>query len=226
MNFKHLLLIAGSLLLVVACASKKKSMEMDRSYPTSASPQEPMVGATADMEMADEALPPQQMPNTESYDKIVDNKFLPATSHPLSTFSIDVDTASYANLRRFLTSGVVPPKDAIRIEEMINYFPYDYTHPKGSSPLTVQVDAYSAPWKPEHHLVRVAIKGKELKKEEIKPSNLVFLLDVSGSMETPNKLPLLKRSFRKLVENLDGRDRVSIVAYAGASGVVLPPTKP
>ncbi|MEQ1879138.1 MAG: von Willebrand factor type A domain-containing protein, partial [Bdellovibrionia bacterium] len=182
----------------------------------------------------DEMLPPMpeigQLPkseplsNTEDYEQFEDNKFIKVQSDPLSTFSIDVDTASYANLRRMLTQGSLPPRDAVRIEELINYFPYDYKAPQDSEPLAVQIDAVRAPWNTEHQLVRGGIKGKDLKKDDVKPSNLVFLIDVSGSMEDENKLPLLKKAFRKLVENLDGRDRVSIVVYAGASGVVLDST--
>jgi len=162
--------------------------------------------------------------HTEAYDHIIDNPFLAVSNNPLSTFSIDVDTASYANMRRFLNQGNLPPKDSVRIEEMINYFPYDYAQPKGEHPFSIHVEAAQAPWQEDHLLMRVGLKGKEIPFHKRPPSNLVFLLDVSGSMRSPNKLPLLKSAFKLLVNNLGARDRVSIVVYAGASGMVLPPT--
>ena len=162
--------------------------------------------------------------NTEAYDRVVDNPFLRAIQNPLSTFSIDVDTAAYANLRRFLSSGAVPPKDSVRIEEMVNYFSYSYSPPKNSDPFSAQVEVASAPWKPEHRLVKVGLKGREIAQDKRPPSNLVFLIDVSGSMQPPNKLPLIKRGLPLLVEKLTENDRVAIVVYAGASGLVLPST--
>ena len=162
--------------------------------------------------------------NTEAYDRVVDNPFLRAIQNPLSTFSIDVDTAAYANLRRFLSSGALPPKDSVRIEEMVNYFAYSYSPPKNSDPFSAQVEVASAPWKPEHRLVKVGLKGREIAQDKRPPSNLVFLIDVSGSMQPPNKLPLIKRGLPLLVEKLTENDRVAIVVYAGASGLVLPST--
>jgi len=162
--------------------------------------------------------------NTEAYDRVVDNPFLRATQNPLSTFSIDVDTAAYANLRRFLSSGALPPKDSVRIEEMVNYFAYSYTGPKNSDPFSTQVEVASAPWKPEHRLVKVGLKGRVIAQDKRSPSNLVFLIDVSGSMQPPNRLPLIKRALPLLVEKLTENDRVAIVVYAGASGLVLPST--
>jgi Ca-activated chloride channel homolog len=162
--------------------------------------------------------------NTEAYDRVVDNPFLRAIQNPLSTFSIDVDTAAYANLRRFLSSGALPPKDSVRIEEMVNYFAYSYSPPKNSDPFSAQVEIASAPWKPEHRLVKVGLKGREIAQDKRPPSNLVFLIDVSGSMQPPNKLPLIKRGLPLLVEKLTENDRVAIVVYAGASGLVLPST--
>ncbi|MFH1037420.1 MAG: von Willebrand factor type A domain-containing protein [PVC group bacterium] len=162
--------------------------------------------------------------DTEAYDNIVDNPFLEATQNPLSTFSIDVDTASYANVRRFLTNGNLPPKDAVRIEEMVNYFSYDYAPPVGDVPFSAAVEVAGCPWKPEHRLVRIGLKGWEMPEKQRPPGNLVFLLDVSGSMSPSNKLPLLKRAMKMLVEQLNGNDRVAIVVYAGASGLVLPST--
>ena len=162
--------------------------------------------------------------NTESYDQIVDNPFLEVTQNPLSTFSIDVDTASYSNVRRFLNRDMLPPRGAVRIEEMINYFSYDYAAPSGSNTFSVQVEIAQAPWELKHRLVRVGIKGKDVDLAKRPPSNLVFLLDVSGSMRPENKLPLLKKAMRLLVEKLGENDRVAIAVYAGASGLVLPST--
>ena len=162
--------------------------------------------------------------NTESYDHIVENIFLSAASNPVSTFSIDVDRASYSNIRRFLSQGQLPPKDAVRIEEMINYFTYDYPDPSGDHPFSVTTDVSDAPWNSLHKLVRIGIQGQRIDTEDLPPSNLVFLIDVSGSMQAPNKLRLLKSSFRMLVGELRPQDRVALVVYAGAAGLVLPST--
>ena len=162
--------------------------------------------------------------NTENYAVIEESRFLPAGTNPRSTFSIDVDAASYTNVRRFLTSGQRPPKDAVRIEELLNYFRYDYPEPDGKDRFSVTTDLAVAPWAPEHRLLRIGIKGRSLRTESVPPSNLVFLLDVSGSMQPPNKLPLVKQAFRLLVQELRPQDRVAIVVYAGAAGLVLPST--
>lgn len=167
---------------------------------------------------------PEIVHNTEEYDKIDDNMFLSPLVNPLSTFSIDVDAASYANMRRFLNQGQMPYKDAIRIEELVNYFTYDYEDPKGDHPFSVTTEVSHAPWQPKHVLVHVGLQGKMLNYEDIEPSNLVFLVDVSGSMQAGNKLPLLKHAFKRLVNNLSDEDHVAIVAYAGAAGLVLPST--
>lgn len=163
--------------------------------------------------------------NTEAYDSIEDNPFLLVEHSPLSTFSIDVDTASYANIRRYLSARQRPPKDAVRIEELVNYFPYEYALPdKNEHPLKIDVESASAPWQEEHRLVRVALKGKEIDWEERPASNVVFLLDVSGSMQSQNKLPLVKESVELLARKFDNRDRVAIVTYAGQSRIALPST--
>src|SRR5688572_6869625 len=154
--------------------------------------------------------------NTEAYDTIAENDFLAALQNPLSTFSIDVDTASYSNVRRFLAEGKLPPKDAVRIEELVNYFPYDYAEPKDDKPFSVNTEVSGAPWQPKHRLLRIGIQGKRLEAREMPARNLVFLLDVSGSMAEPNKLPLLRQSLKELVENLTEKDKISIVVYAGA----------
>ncbi len=162
--------------------------------------------------------------DTETYDRILDNPFREVALHPLSTFSIDVDTASYANVRRFLTGGSLPPADSVRIEELVNYFRYGDAPPRGEQPFAVHLEAASAPWKPQHLLVRIGLRGRDVDLSRRPPSNLVFLLDVSGSMEPANKLPLLKRAFKLLVDELAEQDRVAMVVYAGASGLVLPST--
>jgi Ca-activated chloride channel family protein len=169
--------------------------------------------------------PYQQQPwNTEEYDGISENIFHEALRNPLSTFSIDVDAASYSNVRRFINNGQRPPKDAVRIEELVNYFDYEYDQPKGDDPFSITTEISSAPWNTKHKLVHIGLQGKNIATDNLPPSNLVFLIDVSGSMEAANKLPLLKASFKLLVEQLRNQDRVAIVVYAGAAGLVLPST--
>ncbi len=162
--------------------------------------------------------------NTEAYDAVKENIFVSAIKNPLSTFSIDVDTAAYANMRRFLNQNQLPPKDAVRIEEMVNYFHYDYRDPKGKHPFSITTEISSAPWNPKHRVLMIGLQGKKVDTSKMPANNLVFLLDVSGSMNNPNKLPLLKKSFKLLVENMRPEDRVAIVVYAGAAGLVLPST--
>jgi len=168
------------------------------------------------------ALP---QPNTEEYTRFQDNEFLDARSNPLSTFSIDVDVASYTNFRRFIQHGTVPPPDAVRTEEFLNYFSYDYPQPKGQDPFSIATQLSDAPWCPTHRLLLIGLQGKRVPMEHLPPSNLVFLIDVSGSMDEPNKLPLVQASLRLLAQQLRPVDIVSIVVYAGRAGVVLPPTK-
>ena len=160
----------------------------------------------------------------EDYNPIEENPFLAVQNRPLSTFAIDVDSASYSNARRFINDGALPPPDAVRIEEFINYFTYNYPQPEGDRPFSITTEVSEAPWNRAHKLVRVGLQGKNVETEELPPSNLVFLLDVSGSMNDSDKLPLLKEGFRLLAEELTENDRVAIVVYAGASGVVLPST--
>jgi Ca-activated chloride channel family protein len=167
---------------------------------------------------------PQQQWNTEEYDRIYENRFLLAQQNPLSTFSIDVDTASYSNVRRFINSNQFPYKDAVRIEEMINYFSYDYPQPQKDHPFSITTEISTCPWNTSHRLIHIGLQGKSLETKQLPPSNLVFLLDVSGSMGQPNKLPLLQKAFKLLVNELGPNDRVSIVVYAGAAGLVLPST--
>ncbi len=178
-----------------------------------------------------DAEPPAPRPfgaefSTEAYAHQVENSFLTAGQNPLSTFSIDVDTASYANVRRLLNMGVRPSVDAVRIEELVNYFPYHYAAPKADSqvPFAASMEVAEAPWAPEHRLVRIGLKGREVSQAARPAANLVFLLDVSGSMNQPNKLPLVKESLRLLTGKLRADDRVAIVTYAGNSGLALPST--
>ena len=165
-----------------------------------------------------------QEPNTESYAAKEENSFHSVAQNPLSTFSIDVDKASYSNVRRFLNDGEMPPKDAVRVEEMINYFNYDYKEPTGEHPFGVTTEYGNCAWNKDHKLVLVGLQAKKIKKDNLPNSNLVFLVDVSGSMSSENKLPLLKKGLTELVKELRDKDRVSIVVYAGAAGVVLPST--
>ncbi len=153
-----------------------------------------------------------------------ENAFLTAQNHPLSTFSIDVDTASYANVRRFLTAGQLPPRDAVRIEELVNYFHYNYPQPHGDSPFAANIEIAGCPWNAEHRLVRIGLKGREIAQDKRPPSNFVFLIDVSGSMQPAERLPLIKQALRQLVKKMTANDRVAIVIYAGAAGVKLPST--
>ena len=169
--------------------------------------------------------PPVRKFNTEDYEPIRDNPFMDVTQNPLSTFSIDVDTASYSNMRRFLENGSLPPKDSIRIEELVNYFDYDYKAPKDGKPFAANVEMTDAPWNPKHRLLRIGLKGREIDEGKRPESNLVFLIDVSGSMDTPNRLPLVKDSMKMLVDKLTESDRVAIVTYAGDTRLLLPSTR-
>ncbi|MCC6242645.1 MAG: von Willebrand factor type A domain-containing protein [Gemmatimonadaceae bacterium] len=162
--------------------------------------------------------------NREQYDRINDNPFLSVVGNPRSTFSVDVDRSSYGNVRRFLTQGQLPPADAVRIEELVNYFPYSLDEPRGDAPVAITTEAMPAPWQPKHHLVRIALQARRIDLDRLPPSNLVFLIDVSGSMSSPDKLPLVKESLRLLVAQLREEDHVAIVVYAGAAGLVLPST--
>lgn len=162
--------------------------------------------------------------NTEAYDRIEDNPFRLVSQDPLSTFSIDVDTASYANVRRFLNTGALPPPDAVRIEELINYFRFEYPQPSAPVPFSVTTELAPCPWNDKHRLALIGLQAKALTTGLMPARNLVFLLDVSGSMMPADKLPLVKTAMRMLVDTLTERDRIAIVVYAGASGVVLPST--
>lgn len=158
----------------------------------------------------------------ENYKPIQENSFLSTLAHPVSTFSIDVDTAAYSNVRRFIESGRLPHPDAVRIEELVNYFTYDYPEPAGEHPFSLSVETARCPWNEAHRLVRIGLKGRSVDTDALPPANLVFLIDVSGSMS--GRLPLVKSALKLLVEQLRAQDRIAIVAYAGAAGLVLPAT--
>ena len=160
----------------------------------------------------------------EGYDNITENKFLKVSDNPLSTFSIDVDAASYSNVRRFLNQGQLPPAGAVRIEEMVNYFHYEYPQPTNDDPFSINTEISDAPWNKEHKLVLIGLQGKKIPTENLPASNLVFLIDVSGSMQGPERIGLVKASMKMLVDQLREQDKVAMVVYAGAAGMVLPPT--
>ncbi|MDT4898394.1 MAG: Ca-activated chloride channel [Acidobacteriota bacterium] len=216
-------------LFLSSCVKENRKGEVARNQAGKYSANTGVVSAT-DMSVA-QPSPMQEaerrdgtMGNTEQYSHIDENPFLEVARAPLSTFSIDVDTASYSNTRRFLKDGQLPPKDAVRIEELINYFSYDYPQPVGDAPFSVTAEISAAPWNPSHRLVHIGLQGKRIATENLPPANLVFLLDVSGSMNEERKLPLVKSAMRMLAEQLTARDRVAMVVYAGSSGLVLPAT--
>ena len=167
---------------------------------------------------------PAARESRDRYAQFEENRFLAVADRPLSTFSIDVDTASYAVVRRFLAAGRLPPRDAVRIEEFVNYFRYSYPRPAGDEPFAVGLEAADCPWHAGHRLVRIGIAGREIDRRERPAGNLVFLIDVSGSMADPDKLPLVKQALAMLVEQLTEDDRVALVTYAGDAGLKLPPT--
>ena len=162
--------------------------------------------------------------NTEDYDNITENGFRKVSDDPLSTFSIDVDAASYSNVRRFLQNNQLPPAGAVRAEEMINYFKYQYPQPTGNDPFSINTELSDCPWNSQNKLLLIGLQGKNIPVDKLPPSNLVFLIDVSGSMMDENKLPLVKASMKMLTDQLRENDRISIVVYAGKAGVALPST--
>ncbi|GAB1541635.1 VWA domain-containing protein [Scytonema sp. NUACC21] len=180
----------------------------------------PLLSQTSTIQQSDR----EENKNQEGYKHNEENPFESVSVNPLSTFSIDVDAASYSNIRRFINQGQLPPPDAVRLEETINYFTYDYPQPDGNKPFSVTTEVSDAPWNPKHKLVQIGLQSKRISTENLPPNNLVFLLDVSGSMAEPNKLPLLKSALRLLVNELRESDKVAIVVYAGNAGLVLPPT--
>src|SRR5688572_21850980 len=206
----------------IVVTGAKRSRGREQSVPTA------VATVSSPAMVANYCCPPpvyQQSTNTERYEHKDDNPVHLVTEQPVSTFSIDVDTGAYANVRRFLNGGQLPPQDAVRVEEMINYFDYRYAPPASRDvPFRVATEVAPAPWNPQALLMKIGIKGFEVAAAERPPANLVFLIDVSGSMQSPDKLPLLKNAFRLLTDQLTARDRVSMVVYAGSSGVVLEPT--
>lgn len=183
-----------------------------------------MAGVSASNMAYEMEMSPVNYHNTEGYATVHENGFKKVSLNPLSTFSIDVDGASYSNLRRYLNNGSLPPKDAVRIEEMINYFTYDYPKPENDRPFSMNTELAICPWNTNNYLLHVGLQGKKMDTENLPASNLVFLIDVSGSMNAQNKLPLLKSSFKLLTDQLRAKDRIAIVVYAGNSGLVLPST--
>lgn len=171
-----------------------------------------------------EIAKPEPIPSNEDYENFVENQFESPKDAPLSTFSIDVDNASYTNIRRFINNGQAIPKDAVRVEEMMNFFKYNYPQPKENQPFSINTEYSNCPWNTSHQLLKIGLQGKIIPTENLPASNLVFLIDVSGSMSSSNKLPLLKKSMKILVNELRKEDKVSIVVYAGAAGMVLAPT--
>ena len=205
-------------------AAQAKSMHAPHAPPPPAAMA--YVASAADAYVMAAPVYPQQQPaNTENYEKRTDNPAHRASEQPVSTFSVDVDTGSYSNVRRMLRDGVRPPADAVRAEEFINYFSYGHPAPSDRAvPFRVTTELAAAPWNPQRQLLMIGIKGYDVPKATLPPSNLVFLIDTSGSMDSPDKLPLLKQAFSMLVPQLRAQDRVSIVVYAGSAGLVLPPT--
>lgn len=218
----------GVLAEIISVADEKEESVVENyNMPTRSKAKKDVAsGYSMDMNNQSYYMPPAPVENfnTESYSAITENDFKNVNTNPLSTFSIDVDAASYSNVRRFINNGQTPPVDAVRIEEMINYFSYDYPQPKNEHPFSITTEVSDCPWNENNKLVHIGLQGKKMDMNELPASNLVFLLDVSGSMSSPNKLPLLKKSFNLLVNNLREEDRVAIVVYAGAAGLVLPST--
>jgi Ca-activated chloride channel family protein len=219
--------LALDALVVTGAGEQASRRERIGDVQVSAPPPPPApTGAAAARAHAPSRLPVHGNPqwNTESYAYVAENEFQAADREPLSTFSIDVDRASYSNVRRFLLDGRLPPRDAVRIEEMVNYFAYAHPEPRGEHPFSVVTEVADAPWAPGHRLLRIGVHSPRVETDRLPPANLVFLVDVSGSMQSPDKLPLVKQSLRMLVDQLRPQDRVALVVYAGAAGLVLPST--
>lgn len=231
---RRIIIALTTLIVLVStgCASKQK--EATLAPPPQRTRAERHPAAVADLyakqgglAYAPKSVPPVELEsaqfNTEEYGHFEENPFFRPGDQPLSTFSIDVDRASYANVRRFLTSGQRPPRDAVRIEEMVNYFTYDYPDPTGA-PFSITTELTACPWNEKHRLLLIGLQGQRMETKDLPPNNLVFLLDTSGSMMSADKLPLVKEGMRLLVDQLREEDRVAIVTYAGSAGLVLPST--
>ena len=224
---------AAMALILIACDGNVKNQNnlTTKDITAPAPPLQSMVSKVAQHnslnekpEVQDKANFQDKVFDTEDYDNIIENEFVSAEQQPLSTFSIDVDRASYSNVRRFIESGQLPPKGAVRIEEMINYFDYKYDQPHNENPLAIYTEVGTCPWNEKHKLVNIGLQGKTISSTNFPLSNLVFLIDVSGSMDEPNKLPLVQQSLKLLIDQLRENDRVAIVVYAGSAGLVLPST--
>ncbi len=189
-----------------------------------AAPAPPLMEQRRSSDLSSRHIGMMVQPDTASYSAIEENKFRGVSEFPLSTFSVDVDTASYANVRRFLNDSQLPPADAVRVEELINYFKYDYPAPKGDAPVSITTEVAACPWNPKHKLALVGLRARPVEQRNTPPRNLTFLLDVSGSMMPANRLPLVKTAMQMLVDTLRPEDRVAIVVYAGSSGMALKPT--
>lgn len=237
MNCKPVLATALLLLSLIACNDQRKSsrtvmtdsaatqnLEMRKPPETLKTADNEESKVTPPVIVRDEEINAIADPNTEEYAAIVENDFQSPAQSPLSTFSIDVDEASYSNVRRYIMGGELPPPGAVRTEEMINYFDYVYPQPASDQPFEVITEAAPCPWNKEHRLVHIGLQGRIIPTENLPPSNMVFLIDVSGSMDEPNKLPLVQTSMRMLIKQLRAKDKVAIVVYAGNAGLVLPST--
>ncbi|WXL24219.1 VWA domain-containing protein [Ectopseudomonas mendocina] len=225
-------LISG--LGLTACNSSMQEETVETEAAAKLSRHQPLAASSAAMPVATYAMMPQLVmersvpeyreQSREQYQKQDDNPVRAVAENPVSTFSIDVDTGSYSNVRRFLNQGQLPPKEAVRLEELVNYFPYDYPLPTGNVPFGIQTDVATTPWNPQSRLLRIAIKASDVQRAELPPANLVFLVDVSGSMDRQDGLPLVQSTLKLLVDQLRAEDKVSLVTYAGTSQVVLEPT--
>jgi Ca-activated chloride channel family protein len=210
--------------IVVTGAQERRNEASKSTVRAYAAPIPNITGYSGVTPQRDDFRRQRQPGDREQYDKIDENPFFAAVARPLSTFSIDVDRASYANVRRFLLNGQAPPKDAVRLEELVNYFPYDYAEPRDGAPFAINAEVGDAPWHARHRLVRIGLQARHVDMASAPAANFVFLIDVSGSMQDEDKLPLLKRAFALLTEQLRPQDRVAIVVYAGSAGCVLPST--
>lgn len=222
-------------LKAVTISEKELRIKKDKRRSTKTVQEDMARGSTIKYEAmpaaADAMYAPPPMPrmayrerNTESYKKVPENDFMSVRANPLSTMSVDVDRASYANVRRYINDGQMPPADAVRVEEMINYFNYKYPQPEGDNPLAIVTELTNCPWNDKHKLLHIGMQARTIPTDDLPPSNLVFLIDVSGSMDQENKLPLVKSSLNMLTSKLRAQDRISIVVYAGSAGLVLPAT--
>jgi Ca-activated chloride channel homolog len=229
-KLKIIILLAMACMAFIACSARAPSLR--RMEPPSADREKKESANLYASKMMEEEMvfapqavaAPDQDFKTDEYNKINENKFKDAAQNPLSTFSIDVDKASYSNVRQYLNQGSLPPPDAVRIEELVNYFNYSYPEPKGEHPFSITTELVNTPWNPESKLFLIGVQGKRLDYQSLKPCNLVFLIDSSGSMSDENKLPLLKKSLKLLVGALSDKDRIAIVSYAGSAGLILDST--